>query len=85
MASAIDDPFSDPEGEFLSAKAVSRVYALYGKTGIVDASMPSLEHPIGKVVRYHVRHGGHDVTAYDWEQYLNFADQFVRNAALPSN
>lgn len=85
VASAIDDPFSDPEGEFLSAKAVSRVYALYGKTGIVDASMPSLEHPIGKVVRYHVRHGGHDVTAYDWEQYLNFADQFVRNAALPSN
>jgi hypothetical protein len=75
VGSAIDDPFSDPEGEFLAAKAVTPVYALYGKTGITDAKMPALEHPIGDVVAYHVRHGGHDVTAYDWGQYLNFSDR----------
>ncbi len=80
VASAIDDPFSDPEGEFLSAKAVSHVYALYGKTGITVSSMPPLEQPVGGTVRYHVRHGGHDVTAYDWEQYMDFADQQFQGA-----
>ncbi len=84
VGSAIDDPFSDPKGEFLSAKAVSSVYALYGETGITDSSMPVLEHPVGDVVRYHVRHGGHDVTAYDWEQYLDFADQLIKNAGRQS-
>jgi len=78
IGSAIDDPFSDPEGEFLAAKAVSPLYALYGKAGITDANMPALDHSIGDTVAYHERRGGHDVTAYDWEQYLNFADRQLR-------
>jgi (4-O-methyl)-D-glucuronate---lignin esterase len=81
VGSAIDDPFSDPEGEFLAAKAVAQVYALYGERGIVDRTMPALEHSIGDVVAYHVRSGGHDVTAYDWEQYLNFADRQLGHVA----
>jgi (4-O-methyl)-D-glucuronate---lignin esterase len=79
IGSAIDDPFSDPEGEFLAARDVSPVYGLYGKTGITDKDMPGLEHPIGDTVAYHVRHGGHDVTAYDWDQYLNFADRQLQH------
>lgn len=84
VASAVADPFSDPEGEFLAAKAVSPVYALYGEKGITDTTMPALEHPIGDVVAYHVRRGGHDVTAYDWEQYLNFADRQFKRATTGS-
>jgi hypothetical protein len=81
IGSAVADPFSDPEGEFLAAKAVSPVYALYGVTGITNASMPALEHPIGDTVAYHVRRGGHDVTIYDWKQYLNFADRQLKRTA----
>jgi hypothetical protein len=84
IGSAIDDPFSDPEGEFLAAKAVSPLYAFYGKTGIADGTMPALEHPIGDTVAYHVRHGGHDVTAYDWDQYLNFTDRQLKHTVVGS-
>jgi hypothetical protein len=81
VGSAAADPFSDPEGEFLAAKAVSPVYALYGETGITNAVMPALEHPIGDAVAYHVRRGGHDVTVYDWKQYLDFADRRLKHTA----
>ena len=84
IGSAIDDPFSDPEGEFLAAKAVASVYSLYDETGVAAILMPTLEHPIGDVVMYHVRHGGHDVTAYDWGEYLNFADRKLKFSAIGS-
>ena len=35
--------------------------------------MPGLQQPVGDAVRYHIRAGKHDVTSYDWEQYLKFA------------
>ena len=35
--------------------------------------MPGLHQPVGTDVRYHVRAGKHDVTAYDWGEYLKFA------------
>jgi len=81
VGSAVADPFSDPEGEFFAAKAVSPVYALYGEKGITDAVMPAPEHPIGDAVAYHVRRGGHDVTAYDWKQYLDFTDRRLKHTA----
>ncbi len=86
VGSALDDPFSDYEGEFLAAQAVGPVYAFYGKVGLPDVQTPPIGKSIGDTVGFHLRHGGHDVTAFDWEQYLNFADrQFGPryNSALP--
>jgi len=74
VASAMGDQWSDPKGEFLSAKLAGQVYALYGEKGVGVDSMPGLEHPVGAYIRYHVRSGKHDLTLYDWEQYLDFAD-----------
>jgi (4-O-methyl)-D-glucuronate---lignin esterase len=34
VASGQEDLWSDPKGEFLSAKNASSVYKLYGKTGL---------------------------------------------------
>ncbi len=73
VASAQFDPYSDPEGEFVSTRAITPVYKLFGKRGITQTTLPPLNHPIGDTVRYHIRSGGHDVTAYDWDQYLLFA------------
>jgi len=76
VASAEGDQWSDPKGEFLSARHTDPVYALFNKKGIGTDSMPALHQPVGQYVRYHIRAGKHDVTLYDWQQYLRFADSF---------
>jgi hypothetical protein len=80
VASAQGDQWSDPRGEFLGAFHASRVYELLGKQGIGTDRMPGLEQPIMHTVAYHIRAGKHDVTRYDWEQYLKFADLQWKNA-----
>jgi hypothetical protein len=76
VASAEGDQWSDPKGEFLGAQYASAVYALFGKKGIGRIDMPRLHQPVGEHVRYHIRAGRHDVTLYDWQQYLSFADGY---------
>lgn len=79
VASAEEDQWADPHGEFLSAFHTTPVYALYGKTGIPSAKMPPVNQPIQNTVAYHIRTGKHDVTAYDWEQYIKWADEQIVN------
>ena len=73
VASATEDQWADPKGEFLAAVAASEVYQLLGGNGIGTNVMPPADQPAGDTVRYHLRTGKHDITAYDWQQYLEFA------------
>jgi len=73
IASAEEDFWADPRGEFLSAYYATPVFELFGKKGIPTIEMPELNKPIHNTVAYHIRSGGHDVTDYDWEQYLKWA------------
>ena len=75
VASAVEDEWADPNGEFLSAKAAGPVYKLFGKKGVGVSKQPAVDSPVGDTIGYHVRSGGHNVTDFDWEQYLSFADR----------
>jgi len=75
IASAVDDKGADPQGEFAAAKAAESVYLFLGKTGLPAQTIPPLNQSVQGQIGYHIRTGGHDVTLYDWKQYLNFADK----------
>jgi len=44
-------------------------------TFFVWRKMPPLNHPVMGTMGYHVRSGGHALTIYDWERYMDFADK----------
>lgn len=79
VASAEEDRWSDPRGEFLGARHASLVYELLGLEGLPAEEMPPLNQPAMGRIAYHIRSGGHDVTLYDWERYMDFADKHLGN------
>jgi hypothetical protein len=76
VCSAEDDRWSDPRGEFLSCVAASPVYKLLGMEGFPGKEFPDVQHPVVGTIGYHIRQGKHDITAYDWKCFMNFADNF---------
>ncbi|WP_167619861.1 acetylxylan esterase [Maribellus sediminis] len=78
VASAEEDQWADPKGEFMGAYYAGPVYELYGKKGIQNDTQPPVNKPIINTVAYHIRSGVHDVTDFDWEQYINWAQKFIQ-------
>lgn len=78
VASAEEDRWADPKGEFLSLWHASEVYSLYGYKGMPSPEMPGVNCPVMERTGYHIRTGIHDVTDYDWDCFIKFSDKWLK-------
>ncbi len=80
IASALEDKWADPKGEYLSGYYATPVYELFGKKGLTSMEMPEVNYPVMNTIGYHIRPGVHGVFAYDWDQFIGFADLHLKHA-----
>jgi hypothetical protein len=79
VASASGDLWADPKGEYLSLANADEVFALYDDAAMPRV-MPDPETPVRTGSRgYHLRTGKHNITLYDWKQYIEFARRHLKS------
>jgi hypothetical protein len=75
VASAQDDKWADPRGEYLSIYHSGKAYSLFNAGSFESINSPEVNTPrINGKLGYHMRTGVHDITKYDWERFMDFAD-----------
>lgn len=76
VASASEDTWSDPEGEYLGLAYASPVFALWGLAPVPLTGMPAVGGSVFVAPRgYHLRAGTHALTQLDWDRYMDVADR----------
>ena len=76
VSSATEDAWAGPRGEFAAVELAAPAWRLYGLPGLIAHGFPKADTPlIGGCVGYHLRTGFHDITRYDWQCYMDFAER----------
>jgi hypothetical protein len=79
VASADEDLWADPRGEYASLVAAAPVFRLHGLDSIDQPTMPALDQPRHRgATGYHIRGGKHNLTDQDWGYFLDFVDVTFR-------
>lgn len=81
VTNASEDLWADPQGTFLAMKEAEQVYQLYGLQSQLPVAIPSLNSPtVNPSMGYHNREGKHNLTEYDWANFIEFADNHFLKA-----
>ncbi len=77
VASAADDLWADPLGQYLALTEAQSIFNLYGFETNLPAEMPGVNLQIIRPhVGFHNREGKHNMTPYDWQQFIQFANEY---------
>jgi dienelactone hydrolase len=75
ITNATLDLWADPKGTYMAEKEAEKVYSLYRLRSALPENPPAINTPVVKPpLAYHIREGKHDLTAYDWAQFVKTAD-----------
>lgn len=75
VTSATKDLWADPKGSYLSLIDAQKAYALYSRRSALTPEPPAANSSIiNSYLGYHNREGAHDLTAYDWGNFILFAN-----------
>jgi hypothetical protein len=73
VASANEDYYADPKGEFLSLKHAEIAWNIFGITALGDEEYPPCGKLIGNKNGYYLRKGIHKINEENWDILLEFA------------
>lgn len=77
VASAENDLWSDPYGEYLGAYHAGEVYSLFGAEVLKTPARQAVGTVITSDISYHIRPGKHAQNEIDWLHYLDIADKYL--------
>lgn len=73
-----EDYFSDPQGEFLAAKAAEPVYQLLQQKGLNKTNMPSAgDTTMLNTLGYYMHQGGHTILPEDYKIFIRFIQKHL--------
>ena len=78
VASAAEDLWADPKGQYLALAAAQPVFKLYGYNTNLPDTMPLTTNSLYTAIGFHNRDGKHDMLLFDWKQYIKFADNYFK-------
>lgn len=86
VASAEGDAWADPRGEYLAFKLASTFWDADAGRELPEPAeavrAPSMLS--AGPVQYHCRIGGHELTTYDWWQYMDFLERYRAKSEAPA-
>ena len=78
ITDSIEDEWTDPDAELLSARLASEAFELYGLKGIVAPEKPALNEAYQEGhIAFHVKSGNHSITEFDWEKILDYFEKII--------
>ncbi len=72
---ATEDVWADPEGQLLGLIHSCPAFSLFGGKNFPTLDALEIEKPFHGDVAFHIRRGKHNITPYDWNNFMDYAEK----------